>query len=165
MPVGYYANVTVHLLAAILWLGGMLFLGIVGAPLLRALEPAELRQQLFHRIGLRFRTVGWWAIGVLLLTGVVNLHYRGWLQWSAVGSADFWGTPVGGALAMKLGAVALMIMGSAVHDFALGPAAGRAVAGSPKALLLRRRAALLARINALLGIVVVIAAVRLARGG
>ncbi|HEX5074654.1 MAG TPA: DUF4149 domain-containing protein [Gemmatimonadaceae bacterium] len=166
MPVGYYANVTIHVLAAMLWLGGMLFLGVVGAPVLRSLEPAELRQRLFHQLGLRFRAVGWWSIGVLLVTGLVNLHYRGWLHWSGVlGAGDFWRTPPGHALFVKLVAVAAMLVVSAVHDFVLGPRAGRATPGSAAAIGLRRRAALLARINALLGVVLVAAAVRLARGG
>jgi hypothetical protein len=38
----YYATVTAHLLAALLWLGGMFFLAIVGAPVLRSVEPAAL---------------------------------------------------------------------------------------------------------------------------
>ena len=166
MPVAYYVNVTIHVLAAMLWLGGMLFLGIVGAPVLRSVEPAALRQRLFHELGLRFRTAGWWAIGVLLLTGLVNLYYRGWLRWSGVlGAVGFWRTAPGHALCLKLVAVAAMLVVSAVHDFVLGPRAGRATAGSGRALQLRRRAALLARINALVGVLVVAAAVRLARGG
>ena len=164
MPGGYYVNVTAHVLAAMLWLGGMFFLGIVGAPVLRGVEPPELRQQLFHRLGVRFRAIGWWAIAVLLMTGLINLHYHGWLQWSGVlGTAAFWRTPPGHALALKLVAVAAMLLVSAVHDFRLGPLAGRATAGSPRAMRLRRRAALLARVNALLGVLVVVAAVRLAR--
>jgi uncharacterized membrane protein len=166
VPALYYASVTVHVLAALLWLGGMFFLGAVGAPVLRAVEPPALRQRLFHELGLRFRAVGWWAIAALVLTGVVNLHYRGWLAWDGVlASGAFWRSGVGRALAAKLAAVAVMLVVSAVHDFALGPAAGRLVPGSPAALAARRRAALLARVNALLGVVVVIAAVRLARGG
>jgi len=51
-----------------------------------------------------------------------------------------------------------------VHDFFLGPAAGRAAPASARANRLRRRAALLARVNALLGLLLVAAAVRLARG-
>lgn len=165
MPVGYYVNVTVHVLAAMFWLGGMLFLGLVGAPVVRGVEPPELRQRLFHQLGLRFRRVGWWAIAALLVTGLINVRYRGWLHWSGVLGADaFWRTMPGHALAIKLAAVAAMLIVSAVHDFAIGPRAGRAVAGSPRAIVLRRRAALLARINALLGVVVVVAAVRLARG-
>jgi putative copper export protein len=76
----------------------------------------------------------------------------------------FWRTTFGTALAAKLACVVTMIVISAVHDFALGPAAGRAAPGSPEAVALRRRAALLARVNALVGLLLVIVAVRLARG-
>lgn len=166
MPAGYWISVTVHVLAALLWLGGMFFLGLVGAPVLRAVEPAALRQSLFQQIGMRARTVGWWAIATLVLTGVVNLHYRGLLRWDGVwGSTDFWRTALGVALAAKLATVLVMLTASAVHDFLLGPAAGRRRPGSPEALATRARAARLARANALLGVLLVIAAVRLARGG
>ena len=162
----YYASVSVHVLAAMLWLGGMFSLAVVGAPVLRRVEPPALRQQLFQELGRGYRRVGWWAIGVLVLTGVANLHFRGWLRWQgALGDVDFWRTGVGRALAVKLAAVGTMIVVSVVHDFVLGPAAGRAVAGSASAVALRRRAALLARLNAAVGVVVVLAAVRLARGG
>jgi uncharacterized membrane protein len=165
MSLWYYVNVTVHVLAALLWLGGMFFLGVVGAPVLRAVNPPELRQDLFQRLGLRFRTIGWWAVGVLLVTGVLNLYLRGWLDWTgALGSGAFWRSGTGRALMVKLTAVAVMLVVSAVHDFVVGPLAGRETAGSPRALQLRRRAALLARVNALVGVVVVVAAVRLARG-
>ena len=106
MSAAYYANVVVHVLAAMLWLGGMFFFGVVGAPVLRTLDPPELRQRLFQQLGLRFRTVGWWAIAVLLMTGVINLHYRGWLRWDDVlGSATFWQSSPGRTLALKLIAV------------------------------------------------------------
>jgi uncharacterized membrane protein len=161
----YYINVTIHVLAAMLWLGGMFFLGVVGAPVLRAVEPPALRQRLFQQLGMRARALGWWAIGILLVTGMLNLHFRDWLHWSGVlGAPAFWRTGTGTALAIKLVAVAVMVVVSAVHDFVLGPAAGRMEAGSSAALAFRRRAALLARANALLGVLIVIAAVRLARG-
>ena len=166
MPVLYYVNVTTHVLAAMLWLGGMFFFGVVGAPVLRAIEPPPLRQRLFQELGSRFRRVGWSAIGVLIVTGVINLHYRGWLHWqSSLGSLAFWRTDVGHALAAKLTAVVLMLSINAIHDFILGPRAGRAAPRSPAAIAFRKRAALLARINALLGVLLVAAAVRLARGG
>ena len=136
MSIWYYANVTVHVLAAMLWLGGMFFLGVVGAPVLRAVNPPELRQALF-------RAIGWWAIGVLLATGLINLHFRGWLDWNAVlGNAAFWRSGTGHALMAKLLAVTTMLIVSAVHDFAVGPLAGREGAQSSRAQDLRRRAAL-----------------------
>lgn len=166
MSTTYWAVVTLHVLAALLWLGGMFFLGVVGAPVLRAVEPPELRQRLFHLLGVRFRAVGWWAIAVLVVTGVLLLHLRGLLRWSGVlGEPSFWGTSLGVALAAKLVAVTTMLVASLVHDFVLGPAAGAAAPGSKRVIALRRRAALLARANAVVGIVIVLAAVRLARGG
>ena len=165
MSAYYHLLVTVHVLAALLWLGGMFFLGLVGAPVLRAVEPPELRQRLFHLLGMRFRTVGWAALGVLVVTGTLMLRARGLLVWSGVlGTPAFWRTTLGFALAAKLVAVLTMIVVSAVHDFLVGPSASRARAGSPEAIALRRRAALLARANAFVGLLLVIAAVRLARG-
>lgn len=166
MPLLYYLNVTVHVLAAILWLGGMFFLAVVGAPLLRTIEPPALRQQLFQQLGMRFRTAGWWSIAVLVVTGTINLYYRGLLHWEGVfASGAFWATGMGRALAAKLFAVTSMIVVSAVHDFILGPRAGRLRPGSPEATQMRKKAAWLARVNAILGLLLVIAAVRLARGG
>jgi copper resistance protein D len=159
----YLTSVTLHMLAALFWLGGMLFLAIVGAPVLRLVEPAELRARLFDGLGRRFRTAGWIAIAILVATGLANLHYRGFLAWAVLGRAAFWRTAFGTALAIKLAAVAAMLVIQGVHDFVDGPRAARAVPGSAEALALRRRAALLARLNALVGLVVVVAAVRLPR--
>jgi copper resistance protein D len=165
MPILYFVNVTIHVLAALFWLGGMFFLAVVGAPALRAVQPPALRQQLFQVLGERFRTAGWWAIGILIVTGVINLHYRHWLQWHGLlDNPAFWRTAQGHSLALKLAMVVAMLVVSFVHDFITGPRAGRATPGSPEAVALRRQAALLARLNAIFGVILVIAAVRLARG-
>lgn len=161
----YQLNVTLHLLAAMFWLGGMFFFALIGAPVLRSLPQPGLRAELFRRMGERFRTSGWIAIGVLLATGTLNLWFRGMLSWSVLGRAGFWTTSFGRSLGWKLAAVAAMLVVSLLHDFVTGPAASRLPRGSPAADAARRRAAWLARLNAGLGIVVVIAAVRLARGG
>ncbi|HXF96969.1 MAG TPA: DUF4149 domain-containing protein [Gemmatimonadales bacterium] len=160
----YHLSVTLHVLAALLWLGGMFFLAAVGAPVLRRVEPAELRARLFQDLGLGFRRAGWIAIAVLLATGVANLHFRGLLREGVLTSPGFWTTDYGTWLGVKLATVAGMLALSAVHDFHLGPRAGRAAPGTPEALRLRRWSARVARANALLGLVVVAAAVRLARG-
>ncbi len=161
----YLASVTVHLLAAMLWLGGTFFLAAVGAPVLRRVEPPALRADLFRRLGARFRAVGWFAIGLLLVTGVLNLKLRGLLDADILSDAEFWRRPYGRMLGWKLALVAAMISLSAVHDFVVGPRASRLAPGSPEALAARRRAAWLARINAALGVALVAVAVRLARGG
>lgn len=162
MTWAYYISVSLHVLAAMTWLGGMLFLGLVGAPALRKVEPPQLRQALFRDLGMRFRGVGWAAIAILVVTGILNLHFRGWLS-SAVGSSGFWSTTAGRSLAVKLAAVATMIAISGFHDFVHGPRASRHAPGTPEAIAARRTAMILARINAMVGVLVVLAAVRLAR--
>lgn len=163
MPAGYWVSVSLHVLAALFWIGGMLFLAVVGAPVLRGIEPPALRQRLFRELGVRFRSAGWAALALLVVTGVVNLYYRGWLN--ALGDAAFWRTATGTALAWKLGAVLAMLLLQGVHDVVVGPRASRVSPGSPASLALRSRAALLARASAIVSVIIVLAAVRLARGG
>lgn len=161
----YFVNVTVHVFAAILWLGGMFFFALVGAPVLRRVDDLALRRDLFRALGEQFRRVGWAALVVLLVTGALNLWFRGMLTWEVLGSGVFWSSRYGSALAWKLGAVAAMLVIQAVHDFRVGPASSSAEAGSEEAAALRRRAAWLARLSAVAGVVIVVAAVRLARLG
>ena len=160
---GYLINVSVHVFAALIWLGGMFFLALVGAPVLRKVESPQLRAQLFKVLGERFRTVGWICIITLLITGLLNLHFRGFLSMDVLGSGRFWATSYGKTLALKLTAVLGMLILQIIHDFFHGPAASRATAGTPEALRMRRTAAMMARISAILGIIVVLAAVRLTR--
>jgi uncharacterized membrane protein len=159
----FLASITLHALAAVFWLGGMIFLACVGAPVLRRVEPESLRVRILDDLGARFRSTGWIAVGILVVTGIVNLRYHGVLAWSVLSQARFWHTRFGTALGVKLVAVAGMIVLQAVHDFAHVPRASRAAPGSPDAARFRRRAAILAGVNALVGLVLVIAALRLPR--
>lgn len=159
----YLAIVIVHILAAIVWVGGVLFFALVGAPVLRAVQPPELRASLFDAIGRRFRFVGWWAVGVLLVTGPLLLAMRGWLSPDVLFRAEFWRTAAGTALAWKLALVALMIGLTAAHDVALDPARVRATERGAAAERSRRRAVLMARFGALAAVAVVAVAARLAR--
>jgi copper resistance protein D len=161
----YYLNVSLHVLAAVFWLGGVFFLALIGAPVLRKVDPPSLRARLFRELGRRFRVVGWTLIAVLLVTGVLNMQLRGLLDPALLGSTTFWSSSYGRALMWKLIAVLAMLVLSAAHDFVLGPSASRLEAGSAEAERARRSASWLARLSALAGLAVVLAAVRLTRGG
>jgi copper resistance protein D len=158
----YLLSVTLHLTAAVFWIGGMFFLGIVGAPLLRREDP-ETRRRLFDALGLRFRAFAWWAIGLMVVTGVVNLWTVGRLP--LLMEPAFWRTGYGTALAWKLGLVVAMLSLAAMHDFWIGPRTGEVEAGSEEAGRLRRWSAWQARLNALLALALLYVAARLARGG
>lgn len=159
----YYFSITVHVLAALVWLGGMFFLALVGAPVLRGVENPELRQRLFDDLGYRFRSVGWLALAALLATGVLNMWYRGALTLAAWRDPAFASSSWATALKIKLAAVVVMLLVEGYHDFVIGPRAGRVMVGTPEAIVLRKRASLTARISALAGVVIILAAVRLAR--
>lgn len=161
----YYAIVTVHVLAALLWLGGMFFLAVVGAPVLRNVDSPVVRRELFRRLGAHFRTVGWVSIAVLVTTGVLTLQARGVLRRDVLMSGGFWATTWGTRLAWKLALVGTMLSIQAVHDFVHGPAASRLEPGTPEARRMRWWASWMARVNTLLGVALVYVAVRLARGG
>jgi uncharacterized membrane protein len=128
----------VHVLAAVTWLGGMLFIALVLVPAARRLPDAALRTRLVTDLGTRFRTVGWIAIGLLVASGLGNL----WVRPELLGVARFqW----------KAGLIVLAIALSALHDFALGPRAGRPGA-DPGA---RGRASWVARVNVLVVLAIV----------
>jgi uncharacterized membrane protein len=133
-------------LAAITWIGGMLFLALVMVPITRRLEDQTLRTRLIHDTGRRFRTVGWIAIGVLVVTGLLNL----WMHPVLLSSPR---------LHWKLGLVALALILSAFHDFVLGPRAG-ARGADPSA---RVRASWIARLNVLVVLAIVLLGLSLFR--
>jgi copper resistance protein D len=147
----YLANVTVHVLASFLWLGGMFFLAVVGGPVLRKVEPAALRARLFSELGRQFRTVGWIAIAVLIATGLVNLQIIGLLRWERLSDPACGRRRTATRSPGSWAAVTVMVSASAFHDFVHGPAASRLVPGSPAAVKARSRAAWMARVNALVG--------------
>ena len=158
--------VWLHILAAAVWLGGMVFLALVLVPIVRRPEYREHASRLVHLSGMRFRTVGWICLGTLVVTGFVNLDYRG-IGWAALSNAGVWATPFGSLLGWKLLVVTVILALSLVHDFRIGPratAVGQADPGSAEALALRRQASWMGRLNLLLGLVAVALGVFLVRG-
>jgi copper resistance protein D len=166
MRLVYLAAVWCHVLAAMVWIGGMAFLTLVIVPALRDVDLGSRRVELLHHTGVRFRTVAWVALGILVGTGSAILLLRG-VGWAALASGAFWTTGFGRVLAVKLLLVAAILASSVAHDFVLGPRATRqlrADPSSPEALRLRRTATLLGRGNLLLALAVVALAVMLLRG-
>ena len=126
-----------HVAAALTWVGGMLFVALVLVPVMRREEP-PLRRRLVHAAGVRFRAVGWISIGLLIVTGLANV----WLRPELMTLTRFW---------VKIALVAVAILLGAVHDFLLGPRAGRPDAPPT----MRPAASWLARANALLVLAIV----------
>lgn len=149
--------VFIHLTAAVVWIGGMLFLSAVGPALRRLNVPSSAI--LFRAMGRRFRDISWAAVVVLVATGVGNLAIEGAFQDLAAFLAA---NPL---LPVKMGLVGAMISVKAAHDFVVGPQASQAMASDLAAaprLSVWRAAMALGRLNVLLGLVVLFLSVGIA---
>lgn len=163
----YLLSVWLHILAAAVWIGGMVFLALVLVPVTRRPEHRAVAASLVRATGARFRWAGWGSLGLLLLTGVVNLAFRGF-GWADVWSGRLWQGPLGRTLAIKLLLFSAVLLLSGLHDFAIGPRATvlwQADPGAPEVARLRRRAAWLGRLNLILALIVAALGVTLVRGG
>jgi len=103
---------TVHLLAAIVWVGGTIALVLVAVPPVQRLE-GEARARTLRAFGRRWRPLGWSALGVAIATGIAL----------AVRAHAFHGTSRGFdvVLAVKGACVGLLVVGAYLHDYVLGP--------------------------------------------
>jgi putative copper resistance protein D len=109
--------VWLHILAAVMWIGGMIFLSLVLAPLMRSHNSASEVIAFFRSAARRFRFVVWGAVALLLSTGPMLLRQRG------LSVLDPSGWPH--VLQMKLGLVGILLLLTVAHDFLHGSWANR----------------------------------------
>ena len=153
----YSVLVFLHILAAVSWIGGMIFLSLVLAPLVRGRKAAPEFMALFRSAALRFRPIVWVAIAVLLATGPMLLSLRG----IHVTSPTSWT----GIVTVKLTLVALLVILTLLHDLVLGPRVS-AVPDSQRTAgerLVFKAARWLPRLSLLIALAVLVTAVMLAR--
>ncbi len=140
----------IHLVAAMFWIGGMLFFVLVFIPSLQEDLSNTQKTALISRVGKRFRTSGWIALGILFGTGLLSLYHRG------LSLADY-----GKPLWIKLALVFLMVSLSFLHDMVLGPRSIRISQTTTGSHRLRIMVRWMARFNLIVGLLVVLAAVYL----
>jgi len=65
----------IHLIAAAIWVGGSIFIGIVFSPILKTITTTvEERIQIMIKVGKRFNKVAVPALIILMITGLYNSH-------------------------------------------------------------------------------------------
>ena len=152
--------VVLHILAAVAWVGGMMFLSLVLAPLVRGRKAVPEFMALFRSAALRFRPLVWVAMVILVSTGPMLLSRRG------IHVTDPASWP--GIVTVKLVLVSLLLCLTLLHDLLLGPRVSR-VSAIPESQRTRgeqmvfKTARWLPRVSLLLALGVVIAAAVLAR--
>ncbi|MGB9873412.1 MAG: hypothetical protein ACPLRS_00395 [Hydrogenobacter sp.] len=140
-----------HIVLAMLWVGGMLFLVLVLAPFIRKLP---IRDQAFQEVGRRFSFYGTLlALLGLLITGLFNVHYI--LGFSNIFNFS---NPYTLTLWHKIGLFVLIVIVSLVHDLYFGKKA-------LESTFHRWMARFLGFVNLILSLAVVYFAVLLRFGG
>jgi len=116
----------VHVLAAIVWVGGTVALVFVAVPPVQRLE-GEQRARVLRAFGRRWRPIGWSALGVAIVSGAIVA--------SRDGAFDTTPTKFDWVLAIKGALVGLLVAGAYLHDFVLGPGLARQIRdGRPQTL-------------------------------
>lgn len=156
----YILSIFIHILAACVWLGGMLFLILAFIP---GIKKHPDKVNLIATVSLKFRIVGIVALIVLLITGIVQLEIRG-AQWSlAYFTTSFFGKMAG----LKLLVFTLILLISLIHDYFIGTHAidaWKKDPDNPKTVALRKLSRLLGRLNFILALLAALIGVILARG-
>ncbi|MFQ5802616.1 MAG: CopD family protein [Candidatus Methylomirabilales bacterium] len=154
----------IHVLAAIAWVGGMLFFLVVLAPLFRGTFPAREEIQIAYAAGRRYQFVAARAMEFLLLTGIWNIVAR---VWDAGGTLPprFWsilGLKVVGFTLM----VGLQTWQRIWMNRKLAPlivAGGGGLPGEEEWRAIQSRLTAVTRLNLAMGVVVVFLALMLGR--
>ena len=112
----YQFLVFLHLIAAVTWLGGMLFLLMVMIPLARRNETVGFG--VLRSAAEKFVKIAWAAKVVLAGSGA----YLAWVYWGVRPETFFTGdTHLLQYLQMKTGLFVIVVILSLAHDFWLGP--------------------------------------------
>jgi len=116
----------VHLLAAIVWAGGTVALVFVAVPPVQRLE-GEARARVLREFGRRWRPIGWSALGIAIVSGAILA--------ARAHAFDTTSTRFDWVLAIKGALIGLVIAGSYLHDYVLGPGLAREIReGRPQTL-------------------------------
>lgn len=147
-------GVWLHLLAVVVWLGGLLFQSHVLFPQLRKSGGGPLAAAVIRR----FRPVAWSALVLLVLTGLYNLTRLPSLE-RLLQSGVF------GLLALKIILVLAAIPLAAHRDFKLGSRLARALESGEDPVPLLKSVEWLDRVVLLLGFIAIYLGLAVSRGG
>jgi len=79
-------NHWVHLMSAVIWIGGLAFLVMSVTPALRKVVPKEYLRPVLDAISTRYRKIVGILMALILMTGGINLHFISQMMLSQTGS-------------------------------------------------------------------------------
>lgn len=157
----------IHVLAAVLWIGGNLILAMVIIPYFRQSLPPVQRIQLLTQIGKRFEPIVWGCVGVLFFTGIANIFFALDLTSPTAVPAAFMRT-----LLIKLLLFFVLVILTALHGFIFAPRLAAAIETldpeieelPPEIKSLRTRMSIVSSLMGVVSLLILLAAVALRMG-
>ena len=116
----------IHVIAAVVWIGGNLILAMVIVPHFRQNLPPVQRIQMLTLIGKRFEPIVWICVLILFFTGVVNIFNS--VDLSSTNDSLLVGTFMR-TLAIKLLLFIILLVFTVLHGFVYGPKLSQAIEG------------------------------------
>ncbi|MDF3130781.1 DUF2269 family protein [Kiritimatiellaeota bacterium B1221] len=159
----YICLVWIHILCAMLWVGGMLFMTLMLIPALRGLKDPQLMRSLMQSVGKLYHRWGWGSLIVLFITGFMLLDYRG-ISHTQLASSEFWQSPFGTTLAWKLSFFVLVAVFSVIHDVSAIKSSKRENPTPEHRSKDRKLASWLGRVTLLCSLAIVVLGIMLVRG-
>ncbi|HAH58779.1 MAG: hypothetical protein KUL83_07220 [Lentimicrobium sp.] len=156
----YVISTFIHIIAACIWLGGMIFLILAFIPGIKN-HPDKI--DLIASVSLKFRPAGSVVLALLLITGIYQLEIRG-VQWTwAYFTGSFFGKVAGLKILVFIGIVLISVF----HDYYLGNLAIKAWKLNPEhasTQKLRNISRMMGRIGFLLAVLAAFLGVLMVRG-
>ena len=157
----------IHVIAAVVWVGGNLILAMVIVPHFRQNLPPVERIKLLTQIGKRFEPVVWGCIGVLFFTGIVNIFFSIDITSPSPISYAFMRT-----LLIKIGLFFVLIILTVLHSMIFAPRLAAAIEDldstleelPPEIKPLRSRMAMVSSLMGIVSLLILLAAVALRMG-
>lgn len=158
----YLLSVFLHIVSASFWLGGILYLSLVALPLLRKEGDLKSFAHRFYSFAVRHQIFGGIALAILLITGIVNLLYRG----IPLSTLFFLTSPKGVErfIVEKFYLFFLLVAIQHLHDFVIGRRALRKMMAGEDPGVYRTFSILFGQISLLLTFFIVYLAIRFVRG-
>lgn len=159
----------IHVIAAVVWIGGNLILAMVIVPHFRQNLPPVQRIQILTLIGKRFEPIVWGCVLILIFTGFANIFNS--VDLSSADTSLLIGTFMR-TLGIKLLLFIILIVLTGLHSFIYGPKLSKAIEElDPETEELpanvnsiRKKMAIVSSAMGVVSLLIILAAVALAMG-
>ncbi len=158
-----------HVIAAVVWIGGNLVLAMVIVPYFRQNLPPVQRIKLLTQIGKRFEPIVWGCVAILFFTGLINVFNAIGLSQSADTTIM---TSFMRTLFIKLMLFVVLVILTTLHSFVFGPKLAKAIETldesleelPPEIQPIRKQMSIVSSLMGVVSILILLAAVALVMG-